>query len=74
MMVENIVTDCHYFPSVGAFAARRAGAPRLGDVYQRMHGAGIIDTGGAGPYCSGCCWLHPTDSECALFSSACCWG
>ena len=51
MMVENIVTAIAIISlSVGAFGVLfgALGLLRLGDVYQRMHGAGIIDTGGAG--------------------------
>lgn len=35
------------------------GILRLGDVYQRMHGAGIIDTGGAGLVLFGLLLLSP---------------
>lgn len=35
------------------------GLVRLGDVYQRMHGAGIIDTGGAGLILFGLLLLSP---------------
>ncbi len=35
------------------------GLLRLGDVYQRMHGAGIIDTGGAGLILFGLLLLSP---------------
>ncbi len=35
------------------------GLLRLGDVYQRMHGAGIIDTGGAGLILFGLLLLAP---------------
>lgn len=35
------------------------GLIRLGDVYQRMHGAGIIDTGGAGLILFGLLLLSP---------------
>src|SRR6056300_1992381 len=35
------------------------GLLRLGDVYQRMHGAGIIDTGGAGLVLLGLLLLSP---------------
>ena len=51
MMVENIVTVIAIISlSVGALGVffGALGLLRLGDVYQRMHGAGIIDTGGAG--------------------------
>ena len=51
MMVENIVTVIAIFSlSIGALGLLfgALGLLRLGDVYQRMHGAGIIDTGGAG--------------------------
>ena len=54
--------NCHFFLSVGSLGVLfgALGLLRLGDVYQRMHGAGIIDTGGAGLILFGCCWLHPT--------------
>ena len=51
MMVENIVTVIAIFSlGVGSLGVLfgALGLLRLGDVYQRMHGAGIIDTGGAG--------------------------
>ena len=51
MIVENIVTVIAIFSlSIGALGLLfgALGLLRLGDVYQRMHGAGIIDTGGAG--------------------------
>ncbi|MED5323983.1 MAG: monovalent cation/H(+) antiporter subunit G [Pseudomonadota bacterium] len=51
MMVENIVTVITIFSlGVGSLGLLfgALGLLRLGDVYQRMHGAGIIDTGGAG--------------------------
>ena len=35
------------------------GLLRLGDVYQRMHGAGIVDTGGAGLVLLGLLLLSP---------------
>ncbi|MDB2584856.1 monovalent cation/H(+) antiporter subunit G [Alphaproteobacteria bacterium] len=35
------------------------GLLRLGDVYQRMHGAGIVDTGGAGLILFGLLLLSP---------------
>ena len=35
------------------------GLLRLGDVYQRMHGAGIVDTGGAGLILFGLLMLSP---------------
>ena len=35
------------------------GLVRLGDVYQRMHGAGIVDTGGAGLVVFGLLLLSP---------------
>lgn len=35
------------------------GLIRLGDVYQRMHGAGIVDTGGAGLILLGLLLLAP---------------
>jgi multicomponent Na+:H+ antiporter subunit G len=35
------------------------GLIRLGDVYQRMHGAGIVDTGGAGLILFGLLLLSP---------------
>ena len=35
------------------------GLLRLGDVYQRMHGAGIVDTGGAGLILLGLLLLSP---------------
>lgn len=35
------------------------GLLRLGDVYQRMHGAGIVDTGGAGLVLFGLLLLSP---------------
>lgn len=35
------------------------GLLRLGDVYQRMHGAGIVDTGGAGLILLGLLLLAP---------------
>jgi multicomponent Na+:H+ antiporter subunit G len=35
------------------------GLVRLGDVYQRMHGAGIVDTGGAGLVLFGLLLLSP---------------
>lgn len=35
------------------------GLMRLGDVYQRMHGAGIVDTGGAGLILLGLLLLAP---------------
>ena len=35
------------------------GLIRLGDVYQRMHGAGIVDTGGAGLILLGLLLLSP---------------
>ncbi len=35
------------------------GLVRLGDLYQRMHGAGIIDTGGAGLILLGLLLLSP---------------
>ena len=35
------------------------GLIRLGDVYQRMHGAGILDTGGAGLVLFGLLLLSP---------------
>ena len=51
MTVENIVTGIAIISlCVGALGVLfgALGLLRLGDVYQRMHGAGIIDTGGAG--------------------------
>ena len=51
MIVENIVTVIAIFSlGVGSLGVLfgALGLLRLGDVYQRMHGAGIIDTGGAG--------------------------
>ena len=51
MMGENIVTVIAIISlGVGALGVLfgALGLLRLGDVYQRMHGAGIIDTGGAG--------------------------
>ena len=51
MTIENIVTIIAIISlSVGALGVLfgALGLLRLGDVYQRMHGAGIIDTGGAG--------------------------
>ena len=51
MMVENIVTVIAIFSlGVGSLGVLfgALGLLRLRDVYQRMHGAGIIDTGGAG--------------------------
>ncbi|MEC7209905.1 MAG: monovalent cation/H(+) antiporter subunit G [Pseudomonadota bacterium] len=51
MMVENIVTVFAIFSlGVGSLGVLfgALGLLRLRDVYQRMHGAGIIDTGGAG--------------------------
>lgn len=35
------------------------GLLRLGDLYQRMHGAGIVDTGGAGLILFGLLMLSP---------------
>lgn len=35
------------------------GLLRLGDIYQRMHGAGIVDTGGAGLILFGLLMLSP---------------
>ena len=35
------------------------GLVRLGDIYQRMHGAGIVDTGGAGLILFGLLMLSP---------------
>jgi multicomponent Na+:H+ antiporter subunit G len=35
------------------------GLVRLGDVYQRMHGAGIVDTGGAGLVLFGLLMISP---------------
>ena len=35
------------------------GLLRLGDVYQRMHGAGIVDTGGAGLILFGLLMISP---------------
>ena len=51
MIVENIVSVIAIFSlGVGSLGVLfgALGLLRLGDVYQRMHGAGIIDTGGAG--------------------------
>ena len=51
MIVENIVTVIAIFSlGVGSLGVLfgALGLLRLRDVYQRMHGAGIIDTGGAG--------------------------
>jgi multicomponent Na+:H+ antiporter subunit G len=35
------------------------GLVRLGDIYQRMHGAGIVDTGGAGLILFGLLMMSP---------------
>ena len=52
MMIDNIIMVAAIISlCVGALGVLfgALGLLRLGDVYQRMHGAGIIDTGGAGP-------------------------
>ena len=51
MMMDNIIMVAAVISlCVGALGVLfgALGLLRLGDVYQRMHGAGIIDTGGAG--------------------------
>ena len=51
MMIDNIIMVAAVISlCVGALGVLfgALGLLRLGDVYQRMHGAGIIDTGGAG--------------------------
>lgn len=51
MMIDNIIMVAAITSlCVGALGVLfgALGLLRLGDVYQRMHGAGIIDTGGAG--------------------------
>jgi|TARA_A100001015_G_scaffold318256_2_gene437595 multicomponent Na+:H+ antiporter subunit G len=51
MMIDNIIMVAAIISlCVGALGVLfgALGLLRLGDVYQRMHGAGIIDTGGAG--------------------------
>ena len=73
MMVENIVTVIAIFSlGVGSLGVLfgALGLLRLGDVYQRMHGAGIIDTGGAGLILFGLLLASPDWTvSCLLYTS-----
>lgn len=62
MMIDNIIMVAAIISlCVGALGVLfgALGLLRLGDVYQRMHGAGIIDTGGAGLILSGLLLASP---------------
>ena len=56
--VEIIGIICLVLGSLGVVLGA-LGLIRLGDVYQRMHGAGIVDTGGAGLILLGLLLLAP---------------
>ena len=56
--VEIIGIICLVLGSLGVVLGA-LGLMRLGDVYQRMHGAGIVDTGGAGLILLGLLLLAP---------------
>lgn len=56
--VEIIGIICLVMGSLGVVLGA-LGLMRLGDVYQRMHGAGIVDTGGAGLILLGLLLLAP---------------
>ena len=55
---EMIGLACLVLGSLGVVLGA-LGLLRLGDVYQRMHGAGIVDTGGAGLILLGLLLLAP---------------
>ena len=57
-ITEMIGLACLVLGSLGVVLGA-LGLLRLGDVYQRMHGAGIIDTGGAGLILLGLLLLAP---------------
>ena len=58
LAVEWIGYACLALGSLGVVLGA-LGLVRLGDVYQRMHGAGIVDTGGAGLILLGLLLLSP---------------
>lgn len=57
-IIEIIGIACLALGSLGVVLGA-LGLVRLGDVYQRMHGAGIVDTGGAGLILLGLLLLAP---------------
>jgi len=57
-IAEMIGLACLVLGSLGVVLGA-LGLLRLGDVYQRMHGAGIVDTGGAGLILLGLLLLAP---------------
>ena len=57
-ITEMIGMACLVLGSLGVIMGA-LGLIRLGDVYQRMHGAGIVDTGGAGLILLGLLLLAP---------------
>lgn len=57
-ITEMIGMACLVLGSLGVVMGA-LGLIRLGDVYQRMHGAGIVDTGGAGLILLGLLLLAP---------------
>lgn len=61
-LIDQIVPLLGYaFLAIGSLGVvlGTLGLIRLGDVYQRMHGAGIVDTGGAGLILLGLLLLSP---------------